>query len=83
MSNSTECKAWAEHGACVDNPGFMARECSKACGLCSTVCMDHHESCSGWAADNQCETNKAFMTKECPASCGVCTDLERANKDEI
>lgn len=37
----------------VADPGFMARECSDSCGLCSTVCMDHPESCGGWAADKR------------------------------
>lgn len=39
----------------------MARECSKTCGLCTTVCSDHHESCPGWAVGNECDTNKEFM----------------------
>lgn len=30
-----ECSAWASHGECTRNPGFMRAHCRKSCNLCS------------------------------------------------
>jgi len=65
----------ADHQLMTD-PGFMLRSCGASCGVCSTVCEDHHEDCKGWAKDKQCDVNKDFMIHTCPASCGICQELE-------
>ena len=67
----------------MSNPLAVMKECPDACGVCSTVCMDHDESCTGWAKDGQCDNNKAFMFRVCPASCGVCQILEAPDKEEL
>ena len=83
MDIHNDCPGWAADGECLNNPLAVMKECPEACGLCSTVCMDHDESCVGWAKDGQCDDNKAFMFRVCPASCGICQILEGSDKDEL
>merc|ERR1712216_322271 len=83
VGNATECKIWADRGECYSNPNFMARECSKSCGLCMTVCADHDDSCAAWSKAGECDSNKDFMTMKCPQSCGICASIEAPAKDEL
>ena len=84
MDGHESCSAFAARGECLNNPLAVMKECPEACGLCSTVCMDHDESCKGWAKDKQCEVNKGFMYRVCPAACGMCQQLEGSGlKDEM
>jgi len=72
---SRHCKYWQSRGECQRNPAYMARYCTKACGLCTIgKCEDENKYCPQWQKMNFCDhrTYKSFMTKRCAKSCGKC-----------
>jgi ShK domain-like len=78
-----ECPKWAEAGECTGNPGFMLKNCQKACGECDgadgeAVCDDDREECPAWADVGECENNPKFMLENCKKTCGQCQSNDDA-----
>ena len=78
--NTTQCRRWGE-SECLNNPVSVMRDCPQMCGVCTTSCIDKHDSCKEWANMGECKGNNSdYVLKNCPQSCHVCHNLD---KDEL
>ena len=75
QDHEIDCIAWAHHGECDSNPGYMLEHCAYSCGVCKgpdKPCEDHHDSCEYWASVGECEINPGYMMSYCRLSCSLC-----------
>lgn len=77
IDRNSNCPQWAAAGDCSNNTGYMLRECSHSCKVCTdekgiSTCEDRQISqCLIWG-EQECNVNPGSMYRTCPRLCGAC-----------
>lgn len=69
--NHASCSSWSSRSECYNNPGYMLKNCRKACNNCGP-CEDTKDECKTRSWTATCQSNAGSMLRICKKSCGVC-----------